>query len=245
MEQDVVPVKLIATGIPGLDEMFGGGMIKGSVLSLIGETGTGRTMFSFQFLHQGLLDGEKGLYISLFNPVEQLIAKFLTRYPEMNDRIDKDIFFVQLSPENLLTFSDLIGNGVAAMIMELKISRVVVNPFSMLEDLLTTPSGFRSTDLNQVYMSFRSTGATTLLNVYASSSYPLHSKYGYSEIFADVVACMFREFPEHDFMKSYRMLFVILKTRGLLVKTAKLVKYDATGLFTLYSPTKSVPETDL
>ena len=80
------------SGIPGLDDMIGGGFIKGSIFVLIGETGTGRTMFSLQYLYQygetgtgmfslqylyqGLLNGEKVMYISLFNPVEQLTGNF-------------------------------------------------------------------------------------------------------------------------------------------------------------------------
>jgi len=240
MDTVTVSNKKFSSGIPGMDEMFGGGgMTQGSIMTLIGETGTGRTMFSFQFLHQGLLDGEKVMYISLFNPIEQLIMKFLSRYPEMEDRINKDIYFVQLSPENLLIFSDLIGNGVAAMIKDLGVSRVVVNPFSMLEDMLASPKGFRSTDLNRVYMSLRLTGATTILIVYSSATDPLRSKYGYCELFSDGVACMFHEFPNKDYLKPYRMLFVLLKSRGHITKTAKLVKYDSTGLFTLYTPNKN------
>ncbi len=88
---------MIPSGIPGLDDMIGGGFIKGSIFVLIGETGTGRTMFSLQYLYQGLLNGETGtgrtmfslqylyqgllngekvMYISLFNPVEQLTGNF-------------------------------------------------------------------------------------------------------------------------------------------------------------------------
>ncbi len=69
MDHDPQSKKMIPSGIPGLDEMIGGGFIKGSVFVLIGETGTSRTMFSLQYLHQGLLEGEKVMYISLFNPV--------------------------------------------------------------------------------------------------------------------------------------------------------------------------------
>jgi|GEM_PF-2907094 len=241
MDEVNISKKKIPSGVPGLDDMFGGGggITKGSLFTLIGETGTGRTMLAFQFLYQGLLDGEKVMYISLFNPVEQLITKFLSRYPEMEDKINKDIFFVELSPENMLIFSDLIGNGVAAMIKDLGVSRVVVNPFSMLEDMLASPKGFRSTDLNRVYMSLRSTGATIILNVYPGVTDPLRSKYGYSELFSDGVACMFHEFPNKDYLKPYRMTFVLLKSRGHITKTAKLIKYDATGLFTLYSPNEN------
>ncbi|HJJ35182.1 MAG TPA: KaiC domain-containing protein, partial [Methanocorpusculum sp.] len=126
MENDPQSRVMIPSGIPGLDEMIGGGFIKDSVFVLIGETGTGRTMFSLQFLHEGLLQGEKVMYISLFNPVEQLTANFLSIYPDMSDRINKDLYIIQLPPEIFLTFSSRHGNNVAVMIKELGISRVVV-----------------------------------------------------------------------------------------------------------------------
>ncbi len=178
------------------------------------------------------------MYISLFNPVEQLTASFLSMYPEMSERIDKDIYIVQLPPEIFLTFSFRLGNNVAIMIQELGVSRVVVNPFSVLEETLVTSTGFKSTDLNMVYSSLRSTGATTILHVNSGMENVFSRKFGFSEVFADGVACMFREFPDNDHLRPYRMPFVLLKSRGLITKTAKLIKYDDSGMFTLHSPIK-------
>lgn len=54
------------TGIPGLDELIEGGFPKGSVILLSGSPGTGKSIFSQQFLHTGATKfREKGLYISL------------------------------------------------------------------------------------------------------------------------------------------------------------------------------------
>ncbi len=159
-------------------------------------------------------------------------------YPEMRDWINKNIYIVQLPPEIFLTFSSRLGNNVAIMIQELGVNRDVVNPFSVLEETLVTSTGFRSTDLNMVYSSLRSTGATTILHVNSGQTNVFASKFGFSEVFADGVACMFREFPDNDHMRPYRMPFVLLKSRGLITKTAKLIKYDESGLFTLHSPIK-------
>ncbi len=52
-------------GVPGLDENFGGGIPKGSMIVLAGEPGTGKTTFGAQFLYRGVVDhGEKGIYVS-------------------------------------------------------------------------------------------------------------------------------------------------------------------------------------
>lgn len=51
-------------GIPELDEALGGGLPEGSITVLIGETGTGRTTLTNQFIGEGLKKKQNGLYIS-------------------------------------------------------------------------------------------------------------------------------------------------------------------------------------
>ncbi len=54
------------TGIPGLDEILGGGFPQGRVLLVLGEPGAGKTIMSSQFLFNGLEKfGENGLFVSL------------------------------------------------------------------------------------------------------------------------------------------------------------------------------------
>ena len=54
----------VSTGIKDLDTLLGGGYKKNSVNIVTGEAGTGKTIFSAQFLLRGLLEGEAGLYIT-------------------------------------------------------------------------------------------------------------------------------------------------------------------------------------
>ena len=63
----------IETGIPGLDKLIEGGFIKGSTILLCGNTGTGKTIFSCQFLWHGLQNGENGVYITLEEDKESII----------------------------------------------------------------------------------------------------------------------------------------------------------------------------
>ncbi len=63
----------IKSGIPGLDKIANGGLELGSVILLSGGPGTGKTTFSLQFLIQGALDGENGLYVSFEETAEDLI----------------------------------------------------------------------------------------------------------------------------------------------------------------------------
>ncbi|MEK6838518.1 MAG: ATPase domain-containing protein, partial [Candidatus Thermoplasmatota archaeon] len=55
----------VLTGIDGLDDMLGGGVPRGHSIVVLGSFGTGKTTFGIQFLVQGLINGEKGIFISL------------------------------------------------------------------------------------------------------------------------------------------------------------------------------------
>ncbi len=53
----------IKTGVEGFDELIDGGVIKGEVILLAGTTGSGKTIFSTQFIYNGAAQyGERGVY---------------------------------------------------------------------------------------------------------------------------------------------------------------------------------------
>lgn len=58
-------IKRIKSGIPGFDEIIGGGIPERSVILLSGIAGTGKTTFAFQFLLEGLKSDENGIYVAL------------------------------------------------------------------------------------------------------------------------------------------------------------------------------------
>lgn len=64
----------IATGIPGFDKLIEGGLVKGSTYLVAGQTGTGKSIFSMQYILNGLLAGEPGIYITLEQGIDELLA---------------------------------------------------------------------------------------------------------------------------------------------------------------------------
>jgi KaiC/GvpD/RAD55 family RecA-like ATPase len=54
----------IATGILGLDKLIGNGYEQGSINLVTGKTGTGKSIFSMQFLIAGAKMKEKGLFVT-------------------------------------------------------------------------------------------------------------------------------------------------------------------------------------
>ena len=82
------------TGVPGLDEIFIGGIIANRSYLLVGGAGTGKTILSLQWLNKGVQLGEKCLYITLAERADDL--KFVADGFKWDfDKID----IVDLSPQ--------------------------------------------------------------------------------------------------------------------------------------------------
>src|SRR5690242_13287578 len=62
------------TGIPGLDDVLGGGLIPHRIYLIDGNPGSGKTTLSLQYLLEGVKQGEKCLYITLSETKEELLA---------------------------------------------------------------------------------------------------------------------------------------------------------------------------
>src|SRR5581483_9036782 len=62
----------ISTGIPGLDDMLGGGLWPGSATILAGPSGSGKTIMGLHFLFGGAEQGERGIMATLQENPTQL-----------------------------------------------------------------------------------------------------------------------------------------------------------------------------
>lgn len=58
-------VERVKTGIPGMDEILGGGFPRRNVVLLAGGPGTGKSIFAQQYLWNGLKAGEPGVFVAL------------------------------------------------------------------------------------------------------------------------------------------------------------------------------------
>lgn len=58
-------VERAKTGIPGLDELLDGGIPRGRTVLVAGGSGTGKTIFGMQFIYNGAMMGEPGIYLTL------------------------------------------------------------------------------------------------------------------------------------------------------------------------------------
>jgi KaiC/GvpD/RAD55 family RecA-like ATPase len=55
----------VATGVPGLDDVLGGGVAPNRVYLVEGNPGSGKTTLALQCLREGARHGEAGIYVTL------------------------------------------------------------------------------------------------------------------------------------------------------------------------------------
>lgn len=71
----IVSSERLGTGVPGLDTMLGGGLVKASSTLLLAPSGCGKTVLGLQFLAEGARNGETGLYYGFFEQPALITSK--------------------------------------------------------------------------------------------------------------------------------------------------------------------------
>ncbi len=121
----------VKTGVPGLDEIISGGIPKGTITLVSGPPGGGKTIFCCQFLYQGVLEGEKCLFLTLDKKVEGLLAQMTEIGIDFKPAIDKgQIKFLFLNINKKLIYETMTNE-----ILSGNYSRVVLDSITPLSEM--------------------------------------------------------------------------------------------------------------
>ncbi len=124
-------IKRVKSGIEGLDVLLRGGFPENSTILLSGTPGTGKTIFSIQFLVNGAMKhGENGVYVSLEEDVERL-AEYMSiifNWPIKELVKQKKLLLVRSDIYDFNKFKDLIETHVE----KLNAKRLVIDPITVL-----------------------------------------------------------------------------------------------------------------
>lgn len=190
----------IKTGITGFDELIEGGLPEGRSFLISGGTGTGKTIFAMQFLVNGSLMGEPGIYLTLDERPE-LIREDMLRFG-WNLRSFEDQGLLQIIDGTLAKVgipSDeefslpATGFDLDKLLLELmraikkvKAKRVVIDSIPALGLNFENEHEVRKAVLKIVYLLARA-GVTTLMTTEISEGSKQFGKYGVEEYVADGV----------------------------------------------------------
>ncbi|MEM1927913.1 MAG: KaiC domain-containing protein [Acidilobaceae archaeon] len=68
-------VERLRTGVSGFDELIAGGIPRGFFVAVVGEPGTGKTVFSIHFAWQGVVEGDKVIYVTTEESRESILRQ--------------------------------------------------------------------------------------------------------------------------------------------------------------------------
>jgi circadian clock protein KaiC len=116
----------VPIGVPGLDEMMGGGLPAGYSVLVVGPSGSGKTILTTQFLSEGVRRGETGVIAAFEKSPSQLLSK------DLNEMVTSGtVSVINTRPLDLSIDQTL--HDMIEMINQMKASRVVIDSLSGFE----------------------------------------------------------------------------------------------------------------
>lgn len=160
-----------SSGIPGLDEILGGGFLRNRLHLIEGAPGAGKTTLGMQFLLQGVESGEAVLYITLSETAEELklaadshgwslegVHIYELTTPE--EALSSDEQYIMFHPAEVELSQTT--KGVVEEVDRTKASRVVIDSLSEMRLLAQSPLRYRRQIL-ALKQSFIGRGCTVLM----------------------------------------------------------------------------------
>ena len=194
------------TGVPGLDELLGGGIPKGNLVVVSGDPGSGKTSLSMGFLYFGAIKyNENAVYISLEETVKEVVENAEIYGFEFKKAVDAGK--IKVIYIDLYDFEKL-RNTIEDSILSMNAKRVVIDPGVIFKLFFEKELDARKSILSLGRM-LKKMGVTSIITneINLDGS---RSLFGLEEYVADGVILMYHTKMENKFVRS----IAILKMRG-------------------------------
>jgi len=210
---------IVLTGIDGLDELLGGGVPRGHTVTVLGSFGTGKTTFGIQFLVQGMINGEKGIFISLEEDPDSIVASAAGFGWDLATPLkEKRLAIVKLEPADARTTVMKVRSELPKFIKDFGADRVVVDSVSLL-NMMFPDDVERRARLFSLSQQIKTTGATAIFTAETKDDNPRASRDGLVEYISDgVISLQSREKESGD----VQLAMQVMKMRRL--KHSRAVK---------------------
>jgi circadian clock protein KaiC len=161
----------LSTGVPGMDEMIGGGVITGDAVMLTGPAGSGKSTVATQFVVAGLAKGETGVIAVFEEYPEEYLARANVRNPVVGKMISSGkLELIYLRPLDLSVDEALAA--ILEAVARLGAKRVVIDSLSGFEVALapTFREDFRES-LYRLVGTLTATGVTVFMTAEVSEGF--------------------------------------------------------------------------
>jgi circadian clock protein KaiC len=153
----------LSTGVPGMDEMIGGGIVAGDAVMLTGPAGSGKSTVATQFIAEGLRQGETAVIAVFEEYPEDYLARANARDSEVGRMIaGGKLELIYLRPLDLSVDEALAA--ILEAVQRLGASRIVIDSLSGFEVALapTFREDFRES-LYRLVGTLTATGVTVFM----------------------------------------------------------------------------------
>lgn len=151
----------VRTGIPGLDEMLGGGFMQGDTVMVAGGAGTGKTTLALQYVVNGITRfGENGIYVTFEQMPDQIHRDCKSFGWDLRRMEEENKLRLVCTSPNLFLESGGVEGMLGDCIKEILPRRIVVDSLTHLE-MFSSEKDFRK-EIYRLLMYFKTKGLSSL-----------------------------------------------------------------------------------
>jgi circadian clock protein KaiC len=166
----------IPSGVDGLDPLLHGGVFRSSTTVVIGISGTGKSIMGMQFLAEGVRRGERGLLLTLDEPVAQVLRNARSIGIDLQPAIDGDQLRVWYEPPQEIEL-DRHFHQLEQLMETFQPQRVVIDSLSSYAAGMSPDESFRDF-FHALTSLMRDRGATAVYNFESPEMLGLSSMMG-------------------------------------------------------------------
>lgn len=161
------PKTRVNTGITGLDSLIEGGLLPNRIYVVSGPPGSGKTTFGVQFLACGAWQGERGLFVSLVEDVENIISDMTSFSFKIEELVTSgkllfmDIGEMLETSVEFPTYKQLLSR-ISEHVKFRGIKRLVIDSLSAIKFIGADPR-FEKKQMGEFMRGLQKIGCTTLL----------------------------------------------------------------------------------
>ncbi|MCD6227178.1 hypothetical protein J7J90_01670 [Candidatus Micrarchaeota archaeon] len=156
--------KIIKTGMPGLDELLGGGLEEKSITTILGGPGSGKTTFVLQYLYKGATKyNQPGMFISFEENKEDIYVHSLNYGWDFEKLEDENMFtLLTYKPYEIKKLFERGGSMLRDVVSSIDVKRIGIDSITSYAYLFENVYEARD-GLVTMFDNFKKWGCTTMI----------------------------------------------------------------------------------